>query len=188
MKRIHVTLIAAVLLIANCRAADDQASQILAASGVKGGLIVHVGCGDGKLTAALRLADNYVVQGLDASEKNIEVARATIRSLGLYGPVSVMHWDGKKLPYVDNLVTLVVCEDSNVVSKDEIMRVLRPQGAAAIKQAGQWKVTIKHDQKTLTNGNSTITAPTTTLSPKTRSLVHRGGISGSASRSGSALT
>ena len=143
MRRIHVSLIAAALLIANCRAADDQASQILAASGIKGGLIVHIGCGDGKLTAALHRADSYVVQGLDTSVKNIEAARATIRSLGLYGPVSALHWDGKKLPYVDNLVTLVVCEDSNAVSQGEIMRVLRPQGAAAIKQAGQWKITIK---------------------------------------------
>ena len=32
----------------------DAARQILQATGVRGGLIVHLGCGDGKLTAALR--------------------------------------------------------------------------------------------------------------------------------------
>ena len=30
-------------------------------SGVKGGLVVHLGCGDGKLTAALRVNDSYLV-------------------------------------------------------------------------------------------------------------------------------
>jgi len=33
---------------------DRRAKQILNATNVKGGLIVHIGCGDGKLTAALR--------------------------------------------------------------------------------------------------------------------------------------
>ena len=69
--------------------------------------------------------------------------RAAIRSLGLYGPVSVMHWSGKKLPYVDNLATLVVCEDGGAVAADELMRVLRPHGAAAVKRHGKWTVTVK---------------------------------------------
>jgi outer membrane protein assembly factor BamB len=121
------------------RAADD-AKQIAAVTGFRGGLVVHVGCGDGKLTAALHLADNCVVQGLDA---DVTAARKHIQSLGLYGPVSVMRWSGQKLPYVDNLVTLVVCEDSKAVSKDEIMRVLRPLGAMATRQNGKWTATIK---------------------------------------------
>lgn len=43
----------------------DLARDILDATGVKGGLIVHLGCGDGKLTAALRVNDRYLVHGLD---------------------------------------------------------------------------------------------------------------------------
>ena len=31
----------------------------------RGGLVVHLGCGDGKLTAALRTGDAYLVHGLD---------------------------------------------------------------------------------------------------------------------------
>ena len=34
---------------------DRQAKQILDATAFRGGIIVHLGCGDGKLTAALRL-------------------------------------------------------------------------------------------------------------------------------------
>ena len=45
-------------------AAVAEAKQILAAAGVQSGLIVHLGCGDGRLTAALRAGDAYVVHGL----------------------------------------------------------------------------------------------------------------------------
>lgn len=34
--------------------AEEQAAEILAATGVNGGLVVHVGCGGGELTAASR--------------------------------------------------------------------------------------------------------------------------------------
>lgn len=40
-----------------------QARQILKETGVTGGLVVHVGCGDGKLTAALRASEAFVVRG-----------------------------------------------------------------------------------------------------------------------------
>jgi len=122
--------------------AADEAKQIASLAGFRGGLVVHVGCGDGELTAALRLADNCVVHGLDANAKNVEAARAVIRERGLYGPVSVMRWSGQKLPYVDNLATLVVCEDG-AFPAGEIMRVLRPHGAAAVKRGGKWTVTAK---------------------------------------------
>ena len=122
---------------------EEEAKQIASLAGFHGGLVVHVGCGDGKLTAALRLADNCVVHGLDADAKNVEAARATIQSLGLYGPVSVMRLSWKRLPHVDNLATLIVCEDSGAVSMDEIMRVLRPHGTAVVKRDGKWTATVK---------------------------------------------
>lgn len=121
----------------------DEAKQIASLAGFHGGLVVHVGCGDGKLTAALRQADNCVVQGLETDAGRVEKARAAIRALGVYGPVSVAHWTGENLPYVDNLATLVVCEDAAAVPAGELMRVLRPHGAAVIKRDGQWEVSVK---------------------------------------------
>ena len=88
--------------------AKRQTEKILNACDVKGGLIVHIGCGDGKLTAALRANERYIVQGLDSDAKNVEQARKYIRSLGVYGAVSVDRLQGNRLPYVDNLVNLVV--------------------------------------------------------------------------------
>jgi len=123
------TLLIAIATV--CEAAGDAAS-ILRDSGVKGGLVVHVGCGDGKLTAALRVNDSYLVQGLDADAKNVDAARAHIQSLGKYGPISVDTFDGKRLPYIDNTVNLLVADDLGGVPMAEVMRVLAPQGVAYI--------------------------------------------------------
>jgi len=127
--------------------AADEARHIASLAGFGGGLAVHVGCGDGKLTAALRLADNCVVQGLEADAERVKAAREAVRAAGVYGPVSIIHWRGKKLPYVDNLATLVVCEDPGAVAPAELMRVLRPYGAVAVKRGGKWKVTVKPKQE-----------------------------------------
>jgi predicted RNA methylase len=67
----------------------EVARTILAQTGVRGGLVVHLGCGDGRLTAALHAGDGYLVQGLDADPRHVAEARAYVQGLGLYGPVSV---------------------------------------------------------------------------------------------------
>jgi len=121
----------------------DQARHILQATGVAGGLIVHLGCGDGTLTAALRAGDSYLVHGLDTDAANIEKARARIRSLGLCGKVSVEQWAGRGLPHIDNLVNLVVSEDLGDVAMAEVMRVLAPNGVAYVKNGGKWTKTVK---------------------------------------------
>ena len=120
------------------QAAARQAATLLEKAGVKGGLIVHLGCGDGRLTAALRASDRVVVQGLDADEAKAEEARKHIQSLGLYGPVSVDTFDGKRLPYIDNLVNLIVVEDGAGVAQGEILRVLAPRGVAWFRKSGKW--------------------------------------------------
>lgn len=122
---------------------ERQARQVLDATGLKGGLVVHIGCGDGKLTAALCANDSYLVHGLDTNEKNIEKARKHIQSLKLYGKVSVDRLNGRRLPYIDNLVNLVVSEQLGRVTMSEVMRVLAPNGVAYIKKAGRWAKTVK---------------------------------------------
>ncbi len=119
------------------------AQQAMEATGIRGGLVVHVGCGDGRLTAALHANDSYLAHGLDADAANVEVARKHIQSLGLYGKVSVEQWTGKCLPYVDNLVNLVVSENLGGIPLDEVMRVLAPNGVAYLKRGGRWEKTVK---------------------------------------------
>jgi len=120
-----------------------DARRILADTAVRGGLIVQLGCGDGRLTAALRANDGCLVHGLDADRKNVDAARRHIRSLGLYGAVSVDALDGNRLPYADNLVQLVVAENPELVSADEITRVLAPLGVAYVKRHEAWTKTVK---------------------------------------------
>jgi len=110
--------------------AEHSAKDILKASGIKGGLVVHLGCGGGKLTAALRADDSYLVQGLDTDPANIAQVRAHIQSLGLSGKVSAAVFDGQRLPYVDNLVNLVVASGECQVTTEEIARALAPGGVA----------------------------------------------------------
>ena len=109
-----------------------EASAVLEAAGVQGGLVVHIGCGDGRLTAALCANERTLVHGLDADARQIEAARKHVVSRGLHGRVSVEAFDGKRLPYVDNLVNLLVADALGDVPMAEVMRVLAPRGVALI--------------------------------------------------------
>ncbi len=142
---IVTTMLLLMWIAATAATADetDRATDILDTSGIQGGLVVHLGCGDGKFTAALRPNDKYLVHGLDTDAVQVAEAREYIRSRGLYGKVSVDTFDGRRLPYVDNLVNLVVADEPGSVTMEEVMRVLAPLGVAYVKHDGQWQETVK---------------------------------------------
>jgi len=127
---------------------DQRAKQILDVTGVQGGLIVHLGCGDGRLTAALHAGESCLVHGLDIDAQAVQNAREHIRKLGIYGPVSVEHFDGKRLPYAQNLVNLVVAEKLGGVTMAEAMRVLAPDGVLCTRKNSRWSKTVKPRPKT----------------------------------------
>ncbi len=106
-----------------------QAEGILAAAGIRGGLCVHLGCGDGSLADELARGGKILVQGLDSEGAAIESARKKLLSLGLYGQVTLERWAGRDLPYVDNLVNLVIVTKPLGIADKEIMRVVAPGGA-----------------------------------------------------------
>ena len=54
----------------------DQVSD----SGVPGGLVVHLGCGDGQQTAKLLINDRFTVHGLDTDRDKVQAARDHLRS------------------------------------------------------------------------------------------------------------
>ncbi|MAG94552.1 MAG: hypothetical protein CMJ48_12515 [Planctomycetaceae bacterium] len=119
------------------------AGAVLEATGVQGGLVVHVGCGNGKLIADLATRSGFLVQGLDSDAALVEQARARLLAKGRYGTTSVDRLRGSRLPFIDNHVNLVVAEELGEVSMAEVMRVLCPQGVAYIKQNGDWTKTVK---------------------------------------------
>ncbi|MHC4596784.1 MAG: hypothetical protein ACYS19_17790, partial [Planctomycetota bacterium] len=61
-KSVCVLLVLCMLSVITAQAEgpEQKAKQILDTTNIKGGLIVHIGCGDGKLTAALRVGDSYL--------------------------------------------------------------------------------------------------------------------------------
>jgi len=107
---------------------------MLTESGVSGGLVVVVGCEDSKLLAGLASQAGYVVQGIDTRSDRIESATAALNARGLCGKASASRFDGRFLPYVDNLVNLLVIPDPAAgIADAEIQRVLAPGGVALIR-------------------------------------------------------
>jgi len=118
---------------------QGDAKSILEKSGVKGGFVVHVGAGDGSLTAALRANESYLVHGLVRDAAKVREAREKLHDSGVYGLVSIDTWNGTHLPYVEGTVNLLVVSEGEPVSESEIDRVLTPLGVAMTKSADGWK-------------------------------------------------
>ena len=150
MKRFRVSTKLTIVLWISCALSvamaqpndhEQRARQILDETGIKGGLIVDIGSGDPDapgLTAALGEKECYVVQALEIDVKKVRNARQYVRSLGRYGRVSVGQWDGRRLPYADGLVNLVVAEELGAVDLDELLRVLAPRGVALVRRGDGW--------------------------------------------------
>ncbi len=137
---------AAVAPLASYASAADPAAEaaaILKATGIRGGLVVHLGCSDGRLTAALRASEAYLVHGLDPDPSAVARARKYLMSRGLYGPVTVQVWAEDYLPYSDQTVNLLVASKVGRVPAHEIMRVLAPGGVAYVRRGRHWVKRVK---------------------------------------------
>jgi len=147
LTRSLVAVAVTMMVASGAGAADDvnaRAKAIFEATGVRGGLVVHLGCGEGKLTAALRAGERYVVHGLDVDQGDVERARTHVTSQGLYGPVSIARLRTTRLPYAENLVNLLVADEGlDTVTQAEVLRVLSPEGVAYVRSGGRWVKTVK---------------------------------------------
>ncbi|MHC4519349.1 MAG: class I SAM-dependent methyltransferase, partial [Planctomycetota bacterium] len=143
LRVLGLALVISPLAAARAATPEKQARDFLEAAGVTGGLVVHVGCDDGKLTADLRVNDRYVVHGLDTGSGSVDAARRHIQSLGVYGNVTVDAFDGAHLPYTDNLVNLLVVSKKYRLSNREMLRVVAPGGVVYVLEGEAWKKTVK---------------------------------------------
>jgi len=114
----------------------DTASQ----ARITGGIIVLVNGSDATYDEAA--ATQCTVHGLETDGKRIGVLRKRLLASGRYGRISVSGFNGKTLPYIDNLVNLVAIEGEGV-SKAEAMRVLAPRGITLIKRGDSWTKAVK---------------------------------------------
>lgn len=140
----------ALILTCSCPAIADTvpAEQVVRETGAAAGLVVHLGTTDGQLEIEFARRGSRCVHGLALSEPAGERARQAIRTAGQYGVSSAEAVSSlKRLPYVDNLVNLLVADldalADQAPAKPEIERVLVPNGVAYLKQKGNWTKSVK---------------------------------------------
>lgn len=102
--------------------------DLLAAAGIQGGLAVHVGCGDGSVLDTFSNNARFLAVGLDPDPAEVAAARVRFQSQEVYGRVTVDLLRSDQLPFIDNLVNLLIVEHDIQVSESELLRVLAPQG------------------------------------------------------------
>ncbi len=122
---------------------EGTVADIREVSGVRGGLVVHVGCGGGRFTTDLCAVEGYLVHGLDADAEHVRAARQHVHSRGLSDSVSIARWDGPRLPYLDNMVNLLVVGEPGAVKAEEAMRVLAPGGVLLTRGRSGWDKAVK---------------------------------------------
>jgi len=138
MKLIKSTCVLFLLMSGLCFA-EQSAQEIVDASGFEGGLIVHVGCGDGAITAEL-YKEGRLVLGLDANLENVARARAHFLEKGVIGHVVADRMLPGTLPLLDGTVNLAVVSSSRPeVGSEEILRVLAPEGVAFVRGQSGWR-------------------------------------------------
>ncbi|MCP4607776.1 MAG: PQQ-binding-like beta-propeller repeat protein [Planctomycetes bacterium] len=127
------------LLMSGLCFAEQSVREIVDASDFEGGLIVHVGCGDGEITAKF-YKEGRLVLGLDANLDNVARARAHFLEKGVIGHVVADRMLPGTLPLLDGMVNLVVVSSSRPeVTSEEILRVLAPEGIAFVRGQSGWR-------------------------------------------------
>ncbi|MBF0197194.1 MAG: PQQ-binding-like beta-propeller repeat protein [Planctomycetes bacterium] len=158
-------VLCSVLLSLNAWA--SPAASLLKEAGINGGLAVHINCGDGSFTADLAINNNLLIQGLAKTPQQVMAAQKHIEAKKLCAQVSINQYDGVNLPYIDNVVNIVIAEKTSI-SMEEIMRVLRPLGVAIIngkKSVKPWPEGIDEWTHYLHTANNNAVAHDSTVGP-----------------------
>lgn len=129
--------------VAGSQLIAPAASQLSAAAGRPQGLVVVLGCAEAELAAELGRHEDCLVQVLDADAAKVASLRRSLQSEGCYGRVSARVFDGRHLPYVDNLVNLLVIGEAFELPREEMLRVVAPLGRLCTKPGEPWTVTTK---------------------------------------------
>lgn len=141
--RSAIAIILLALWACAVQAAEDPktvAGRVLGLPEARQGLVVHLGCGDGGLTAELANGGKNVVLGLSSDAAQVQEARRSIQAKGIYGAVSVDCHPSATIPLADSLASIVVADDYPALEKEglkleEVLRVLAPYGVAFLKGA-----------------------------------------------------
>jgi outer membrane protein assembly factor BamB len=119
--------------MAGVLSAQDQAQDVIAKSRFSGGVAVHVHGADAALLRSIQQqCPNLLGHLLMAEEDGAGREREALVAAGLHGTITVSQWQAGTLPLIDNFVNLLIVERGDAVSREEILRVLAPEGTALI--------------------------------------------------------
>ncbi|MBF0197623.1 MAG: PQQ-binding-like beta-propeller repeat protein [Planctomycetes bacterium] len=111
------------------RASAEDYSSFPLAPEVSGGLVVLAGCDSGKELTDLYVNSSYIINGLCGDERTRTKIRSELLKAGAQGAVSVdLLKADTPLPYISNIVNLLIDTGKTNLSHTEIMRVLTPGG------------------------------------------------------------
>lgn len=121
-------------LIAISFALGQDAGTILEKSGITGGLVVHLGCGEGKLAVDLAAEnESLLVHGIDSDAGAVAAARKLFQGqpgkLATRLSADLREGEGT-LPCAENLVNLLVLDRGDSLGEAEMRRILTPGGKA----------------------------------------------------------
>ena len=175
MNRRDYVMIAGIAVAAIAMSSSDvmagSVAEAVRSSGISGGILAHLNCGDGAALADMPMDENWLVHGLDTDASEIARARDMLRAKKLYGRVTVARYDGRVLPYADNTVNLIVADSLGDVPVEEAMRALTPLGAMVIgskKTIKPWPDTIDDWPQYLNKADNNAVAMDSVIGPPRR--------------------
>ena len=125
--------------------AGSAIPDAVAQSPVKGGLCVVVG--GTEAAGEIAKSGAWSVHWLAAGD--VTGAREGWHAQGLSGRVTGETWRAAHLPFMDNLVSLLVVAERGAVTDDELQRVLRPGGELIVRDGAGWRRSVKARPTTL---------------------------------------
>lgn len=116
----------------------DLSTKITKYSNIKAGYVVCLGSRNGMLVSALAENNKYYVQALEPDKPVVDMIREDLQKMGVNHNSSVVQGELNKLPYVENLINLVVVENLTIAinkhfSLKETFRILVPNGVLMLK-------------------------------------------------------
>ena len=119
-------------------ALSAQGGSPIALHGERGGFAVYVG-ERAELVSVFSEHDNYSLHVLSRNKAFVADVRKRLKSEGRYGRSSAEYWAGGELPYVENLVNLLILDDPTAVAKAGALRCLSPGGLALSRGEQTWE-------------------------------------------------
>jgi len=109
---------------------------------ITGGIIAYVGDpGNDLLSDLAGIAErSFLVRGLLPGSADLDNARKVLLEENRYGNISLDHRTCPALPFIQNLVNVLIVDGSADVSRDEILRVLTPRGFAMVRHGDHWDI------------------------------------------------